>query len=163
MKKQSREDLEVFYQREDPWGYQNNPDDRQRKDQILDIIPDRHYEKTLDIGAGEGWITKDLPGKRIHAIEISLRAQDRIPKEDRIMVMNTPLGQYDLVLATGVLYEQYDWKLIQKWIRDSSKGYILIGGIKSWLIDKGYGKLIEEREFDYRDKKQILKLYEIIT
>src|SRR5690606_19701810 len=75
---QTKESLENWYKFLDPWNYQNTPDDLKRKEIILKHI--EPCDTILDIGAGEGWITKDLPANEIYAIELSDIAASRFPK-----------------------------------------------------------------------------------
>lgn len=155
---QSKEELEQWYEKEDPWGYKTNPDDLNRKSRILRVLNKNVYNKALDVGMGEGWVTCELPAKEIYGIELSDEACKRLPSN--ITRINKPEGIYDLVVATGVLYSQYDNKQMIEWIENYSSKHILIAGIKDWLIPHNFGHLIYNEEFKYRDMKQIIKLYE---
>lgn len=156
---QNKNELEEWYKEKDPWGYEIHPDDLRRKESILAILGKQKYDRVLDICCGEGWITKDLPGKEIHGIEISDVAAARFP--ENVKRVFEPEGKYDLVVCTGALYEQYDHRQLSKWINKSAKKHIIIAGIKEWLIDVGYGTLKTEIYFPYRDLTQIIKLYEV--
>ena len=68
---QSKEELESWYKTEDPWKYKITQDDKTRLENVLDFLSPNTYEKILDIGCGEGFVTTNLPGKEIHGIEIS--------------------------------------------------------------------------------------------
>lgn len=156
---QSKYELEQWYEKKDPWGYEKNPDDKFRKDLILTAVKGK-YERALDIGAGEGWITKDLPAKEIHAIELSDEASKRFP--DTITRIFEPKGTYDLIIACGVLYEQYDWKQMLKWIEESATDTVLTCNILSWemgLPNLPDFNMVYETTFPYRDYKEHLCLY----
>ena len=62
---QTKQELENWYEQEDPWDYTITEDDIYRTHFYLTVLEDLDgtYERALDIGAGEGFITKDLPAK----------------------------------------------------------------------------------------------------
>lgn len=157
-KMQSKEELEQWYQVSDPWQYQQTPDDAHRKSIILGML-NSNYIRALDIGCGEGFVTADLPAVDIHGIEISDNAASRFPWN--VKRVHEPEGVYDLVMTTGTLYAQYDHEQIYNWVLLSSCKHILIAGIKDWLIPYSFGKLINEKEFQYRQYIQRVSLYEI--
>lgn len=157
---QSKQELEDWYNTPDPWGYYSNEHDQRRKDIILDIAKQhgKTYKKALDIGAGEGFITKDLPAKTIHAIEISDEAAKRLPSS--VKRVDKPQGFYDLIICTGVLYKQYNYKQITDWIKNHASGIVITSNIKSWEINElPVDKQIEELEFPYREYTQKLRVY----
>ena len=154
---QSKEELENWYLREDPWNYKTTKDDYFRKEKILSLL--KKYDKALDIGCGEGFITKDLPANEIFGIELSDNASLRLPSN--VNRLQTPDGKYDLVMTTGTLYQQYNHQQITNWIKQSASHHILVGGIKDWMIWSDFGKIINEIEFQYREYTQIIRLYEI--
>lgn len=159
---QSKEELEKWHLIKDPWGYENNPDDAYRKEVILSILQYNRpfytkYQTALDIGAGEGWITKDIPAIEIDAIEISDNAAARFPVN--VSRVTEPKGHYDLVITTGTLYKQYDNKQILQWIKESKPKTLLIAGIEDWLVDLPFGEPIKEIKFPYREYIQVIKLY----
>lgn len=161
---QSKEELETWYRNPDPWNYKDNPQDLKRKAEIIMALNEvnsfNEYERALDIGAGEGFVTCSLPAKEIHGIEISDTAASRFP--DNVKRIIAPcMKKYDLVMTTGTLYSQYDHKQIKNWIVESSTKHILVGGIKTWLIDYNFGKIIFEKEFQYREFTQRIIIYEI--
>lgn len=157
---QSKKELENWYTDTDPWKYQTNKDDEFRRQKILDACGGT-YERALDIGAGEGWITKDLPAKEIHAIELSDVASSRFP--NNVTRVDEPKGKYDLIIATGVLYQQYDWKRIHKWIEDSAVKRVVTCNIQDWEIPLLMGKEIHTEAFPYRDYTQKLRVYDVST
>jgi hypothetical protein len=154
---QSKEELENWYLREDPWNYKTTEDDYFRKEKILSLL--KKYDKALDIGCGEGFITKDLPANEIFGIELSDNASLRLPSNVTRLIQ--PVDIYDLVMTTGTLYQQYNHQQITNWIKQSASHHILVGGIKDWMIWSDFGKIINEIEFQYREYTQIIRLYEI--
>jgi hypothetical protein len=154
---QSKEELENWYLREDPWNYKTTEDDYFRKEKILSLL--KKYDKALDIGCGEGFITKDLPANQIFGIELSDNASLRLPSNVTRLIK--PVDKYDLVMTTGTLYQQYNHQQITNWIKQSASHHILVGGIKDWMIWSEFGEIINEIEFQYREYTQIIRLYEI--
>ena len=121
------EELESQYNNLDPWQYETNPDDIYRKKFYLTVLSDLNsdnWKRALDIGAGEGFITRDLPADEIHAIESSDQAASRLP--ENVKRVYEPQGKYDLIICTGTLYEPYDHKKIYNNIIKSSCKTILI-------------------------------------
>ncbi len=151
---QSKEELERWHTSEDAWGYKTNTDDIVRKKKLLSFLG--IYDRALDIGSAEGWITGDIQAKVIHGIETSDNASSRFPSN--VQRVLKPEGTYDLVMTTGTLYEQYDREQIIKWIKQSATKHVLIAGIKDWLP-----KLPEPdkyTEFKYRQYTQSIFFYE---
>lgn len=155
---QSKEELEKWYKNPDPWAYQTTQDDLDRKEKIINMLPIR-YQRAIDIGCGEGFITCDLPATDIHGIEISDLAASRLPWN--VKRVPAPEGMYDLVVTAGTLYAQYDHAQIYDWVKKSACMHILVAGIKDWLIDYDFGKIIQQEEFTYRQYVQRVALYEV--
>jgi hypothetical protein len=157
---QSKEELENWYRHPDPWKYETTQDDLFRKEQILQMLPMR-YERAIDIGCGEGFVTKDLPAIETHGIEISDLAASRLPWN--VKRVHAPEGLYDLVMTTGTLYTQYNHEQIVEWIRKCSCRHILIAGIREWLMPYTFGNVLAKKEFKYREYVQSVTLYEVST
>jgi hypothetical protein len=156
---QTKEELENWYKKTDPWSYKTTQDDIMRKGKILSLL--ESYETALDIGCGEGFVTTDIPSSKIYGVELSDNASSRLPSN--VIRLSKPEGKYDLVMTTGTLYKQYDNQQIRDWIMESSKRHILVGGIKDWMIWSDFGNVIKEIEFKYREYTQIIRLYEVTT
>jgi hypothetical protein len=156
---QSKEELENWYKNVDPWGYTINEEDHFRKKMILDLLAEYSYLSALDVGCGEGFITKDLPAKNIYGYDVSDTAMSRLP--DNIIPYADPYLKYDLVVTTGTLYNQYDHEGIVSIIKNTADRHILVAGIKDWLIEYNFGNIIKKTEFQYRGYIQLLKLYEL--
>jgi 2-polyprenyl-3-methyl-5-hydroxy-6-metoxy-1,4-benzoquinol methylase len=176
---QPLEDLEKFYDNNDPWGYEINPDDIKRKNIILSEIPERKYDKVLDIGCGHGFITRDLPGKSIVGVDISAKAiaqatfnQSQKDNEKNISFIQSSVFQltshildsYDLIIITGVLYTQYIgesksliYKIIDELLVDD--GILLCSHINDWYTVRFPYLTLESYYFDYREYTQRLEVY----
>lgn len=156
---QTKSELEHWYQRNDPWFYETTPDDQTRKDKILAAIPGT-YKTALDVGGGEGWITKDLPAKKKYIYEISDSACERLP-DNVTRVSYEKLKPVELVIATGVFYKQYDWEEMHEIVKNNATKVIVTSNIKSWEIPLEIDwKQTYYEEFPYREYTQVLRVYE---
>jgi trans-aconitate methyltransferase len=157
-------EIEDWYKAEDPWAYKTTPDDATRKERILSfaewLSP---FNRALDIGCGEGWITKDLPAEEIHGYEESDNAAERFP--DNVKRVLEPEGEYDLILAAGVLYKHYEWRKMLDMIKKyrAPQSVVIVAGIDDWLVDEidELGESEIEEEFPYRNMVQ--KIYVFVT
>jgi len=157
---QSKQELEHWYQNEDPWQYKTTPDDASRKEKLINILLEfGPYNRALDIGAGEGYVTESIPAERIHAIEISDLAASRFPAN--VTRVLEPDSKYDLVMTTGTLYPQYNHEYISNTIKSCAVKYVLVAGIKDWLLDYKFGKIVHDEEFRYREYTQRVIVYEV--
>lgn len=156
---QSKEELENWYKNIDPWGYTTNIDDHYRRDVILEILSEYDYWSALDIGCGEGFLTRYLPAKKIYGYDVSDTAMSRLP--ENVTPLPNPSVIFDLVVTTGTLYKQYDHEGIVRMINKCANHHVLVAGIKDWLIEYNFGKLIKTTEFQYRGYVQLVNLYEL--
>lgn len=184
---QSKEDLEHHYRNPDPWGYQAHPADAERKQKILAVTLraaramyprlaamlehatvhatdprelGHIFVRALDIGAGEGWITKDLPADEIQALELSDAAASRFPPE--VTRVLEPSGRYDLIVASGVMYHQYDHVRFIDLIKQHSSGMVVLCNIADWEVSKlkELGEPVWVEEFPYREYVERIRVYE---
>lgn len=156
----SLKELEKFYEKTDPWGYRTNPDDQHRRLMIFlaTQMGKEQYDRLLDIGCGEGFITEAMPAKEKHGIELSDEASARLPED--IKRVEGPEGKYDLVLATGVMYEHYDYNQIVNWIWEAAGDIVVTCNIKEWEKDVlPKDKQIFEGGFPYREYEQKLRVF----
>lgn len=159
---QPKEEIEKHYEKPDPWGYQKSPSDANRK-RILTMALKIFgpYEKLLDIGAGEGWLTKDYPAKILHGFEISDRAAARMPANvKRVLV---PEGMYDIITCTGIFYPHYDWRFFQDMVNRHASKHVLVSSIKSWehpCVDL-IGEVVHAEEFKYNEHIQRMRLFKV--
>lgn len=171
---QSKEELESWYSKEDPWEYENNPQDTMRKARILSVIPQNSYENVLDIGSGNGFLTRDLPGKHIIGLEISEKAVEWARKTAPAHVtyragslfdlQDLDLPPMDLIVITGVLYPQYLGPanrlailLIDQILKPG--GILVTSHIYSWLKIRFPYYTISREYFAYREYSQVLEVY----
>ena len=155
---QTKQELEDWYAKPDQWGYFTNPEDEKRRTLLLSMLDcGYYYQRALDIGCGEGYITEKIPAHTIHGLDLATNALARLPKN--VMPVQKPHGQYDLVVSTGTLYAQYDHKAIYECIMDTAKEHILISGIGAWLIPYDFGHPFRHIKFPYREFEQHATLY----
>jgi hypothetical protein len=174
--KQDPKDIEQSYQTPDPWGYQTRVDDVYRRSNILAatfrmltppyqvLTPDGpRYRRALDIGAGEGWITKFLPALEIHGYEISDTAASRFPANVKRVL--EPEGYYDLVVATGVMYEQYEWEKFLAIIKQHASRIVVMCNIKDWEVEavKHLPHLVWTQDFPYCEYTERIRVYDLTT
>ena len=171
---QSKEELESWYSEADPWEYEKNPQDTMRKARILSVIPQISYENVLDIGCGNGYLTRDLPGKQITGVEISEKAVEWARKTAPANITyrtgslfdlpDLDLPPMDLVVITGVLYPQYLGQanrlailLIDQILKPG--GILVMSHIYSWLKIRFPYFTVSREYFAYRDYSQVLEVY----
>jgi len=106
----------------DPWGYETNPSDAVRRQWFQNFSSSIPKSRSLDIGAGVGFISKDIETNEYVGLDISptstseLNAYfERIGKNNThkaiegsvldLEILN--LGTFDFIISTGVFYEHY--------------------------------------------------------
>lgn len=160
---QSKESIEQSYAHPDPWGFQSHGDDHTRKSNILSVLSGLGpFKRALDLGCGEGWITKDLPSEVIYGFEISDNAASRFPKN--VKRCFSPEGKYDLIVATGVLYHHYDHRYFLDVIKRHAENIVLTCNIKDWEVpevEKLPMTQFVEMQFDYREFTQRLRVFKV--
>ena len=172
---QTKEEIEKEYENEDPWKYRENIADMRRKKRILSLLVDRYqlFNKALDVGAGEGFLTQDLPAIEIYGYEISDNAAKRFPDNVKRFIPTPDTShkmRFDLVMATGSLYRHYDAETMINIIAHYSSRIILTSHIDAWEIDelktpawiakKWKAKEIYHETFPYREWNQSLRIFE---
>lgn len=159
---QTKKELEEWFETPDPWDYETTPDDEVRRQLIIfisTVFLAGHWGKTLDIGCAEGFITQYLPGQHVFGLDISEEALKRVPA--RVKPILKPEGKYSLIVATGVLYDHYDYKQVRKWIDKHASHIVLTShydkiSVAHDIFDKPQ---LFYAEYPYRDGKQILRVY----
>ena len=167
MSDRRKEKLENFYQKADPWGYETNTHDQNRKEIILRELKKytsaQEFFSALDIGAGEGWITKDLPAHKIYGYEVSDVAASRFANNvKRLRDEDLEGKKFDLIIATGVFYKQYDYKKMLDMIMKYANGVVLTCNIKDWEMNDLPFK-VKEFDFPYRQYVEHLAIYDFST
>lgn len=176
---QDHRDLDAFYAAPDPWGYENNPHDDRRRLELLSALPRRPYRRCLDIGCGDGFVTFSLPGEEIIGVDVSQKAvqwarqrattaadASRFRFEHASLFDLEPerLGRFDLVVITGVLYEQYIGKgrsVVRCLIDDllEEGGILATCHIRDWLPPRFPYALLDMTLYPYREYTHQLEVY----
>lgn len=173
---QSSDDIEAWYDTRDPWGYETNGDDENRRAILLSEIPRRHFLTTLDIGCGEGFVTGRLPGDSVLGIDISKKAISRAQNEYtdprfRFQVGSlfdlpslVPEEHFDLITITGVLYPQYIGRsegLVYDIIDSllSPDGVLVTAHVHEWCKARFPFFTLQEIYYPYRDHTHCLRVY----
>lgn len=121
------------------------------------------FKNALDIGCGEGWITKDLPANKIYGYEQSGQARNRFTSN--VIPVMIPDQTYELVVANGVLYEHYDWRMVMGLIRKHARHIVLTGHIGKdeveEAIQKFPGTQILQLKFPYRDWIWKIRVFDV--
>ena len=169
----SLEDIERFHSTDDPWSFNNNSYDLNRREIIRGVIPERIYKQVLDIGCGQGFITQILPGENILGIDISNEAIQKAKKhksntckfqQNSIFDFEAKDKKYDLIIITGVLYKQYIGKSLNL-IYDYLNSWLNIDGIlisvhiDEWYVAKFPFFLYKSLYYKYRDYTHKLEVY----
>ena len=159
---QSIVELNQWYSNKDPWGYKTNPDDAIRRDHLVRVASTfGPFERLLDIGAGEGWLTQFYPATHKFGYEVSDAAANRFP--DSVVRVLNPTGKYDLITCTGIFYAQYDWQTLLKMAKTCAQHCVLVSSIKDWEVPAVnlIGQEVHREEFKYREYTQLLRMFKV--
>lgn len=172
---QSVDDIEQWFTKDDPWGYEEHPDDAKRKAVIKSLLANREYNRVLDIGCGDGFITRELPGKEIIGIDISenavAQAREKSAGKPHITYAASSLfdlpkpgfaDSFDLIIITGVLYPQYiaQGELLAFTLLDSmlKQGGVLIScHIDEWYSFRFPYLTFHREYYSYREYTHLLE------
>jgi len=160
----TKQEMEDFYDKPDPWGFfQESEDEKRRLDRTLHMVGwgYRTYSRALDVGCGEGFITRQLPANEIHGMDLSDKALSRLPKN--VTPVGEPQGKYDLVISTNTMYAQYDYEQIYRTIMSAASKFIVIGGISDWIINKEWGRQVHFVVIPYKRDSMKISIFEIET
>lgn len=173
---QPLDELEEWYEKPDPWEYENNPDDLNRRAMLLSVLPKREYRRVLDIGCGDGFVTVRLPGREIIGTDISANAIRHAVKNkpSHIAYFQHSLfdlpGQgwdesFDLIVITGVLYPQYignSESLTYVIIDDllQSGAHLVSCHIDEWYKARFPYITLRREYYPYREYTHVLEVYQ---
>lgn len=171
---QDKEDLEIWHNSRDPWNYNKNKSDILRRDLLFSELPKKDYNNVLDIGCGQGFITKLINAKCVIGVDISESAI-KFANEDSPENVTFKQGsifeidqlfdiKFDLIIITGVLYKQYIGEssnliyiLLDKILKE--KGNLVSVHINEWSICRFPYLKIKEVIYPYREYNHKLEIF----
>ncbi len=175
---QTGNELDEFYSDADPWGYERNVDDQRRRVELLASLPRTRFRRCLDIGCGNGFVTFSLPAEQVMGVDISAAAiawaekasthesqPERFSfRHSSIFQLDESLGTFDLIVITGVLYDQYIGRgapLIRNLIdaRLECGGTLVSCHIRSWNAPRFPYTLLDMNLYPYREFTHQLEVY----
>lgn len=112
-----REYFEGLYARsEDPWDFQTSAYEKDKYARTLSVLGDRRFRRALEAGASIGVFTAMLADRcdKLFAVDVSEKAvavarrrlagRGHIKIERRTLPEEMPVGPFDLIVASEVLY-----------------------------------------------------------
>ncbi len=179
---QPTKDLEKFFRKKDPWGYETNPADKDRKAILLSELEKLPLpERVLDIGCGHGFITRDLPGQQVIGTDISTNAIEQAIKYSNntktqyiaCNMYDLPLNpvinqrQFNLILITGVMYKQYIadsntsiYSIVEKLL--AKNGFLVSVHIDQWYKSRFPFPQLRSFTYSYREYIHKMEIYKKI-
>ena len=106
---------ELYGQAHDPHCFDSNPFERQKYEDILAQLGERHYGRALEVGCSIGTFTEMVAPRcdELVAVDISLRAVERartrlegldgVVVERRTLPLDMPPGTFDLIVCSDVM------------------------------------------------------------
>ncbi len=171
-------ELEKWWEDPDPWKYESTADDINRRALLLSVLPQKKYEKILDIGCGNGFVTHRLPGEKIIGIDISDNAIHHAKMAGFPHIQYYPYSlfdlpdlhwtrSFDLIVITGVLYPQYIGKshgLIYTILDDLlvTGGDLVSCHIDEWYESRFPYSTLHREYYPYREYIHVLEVYKKI-
>ena len=107
---------ELYAASKDPWNFETSDYEREKYRRTLSVLGDRRFRRALEAGASIGVFTEMLAGRcdELLAVDVSekavaaarerLKGQDHVRVERRTLPEEMPEGQFDLIVASEVLY-----------------------------------------------------------
>ncbi len=168
-------ELEKWWEKSDPWNYESNPEDLNRRAMLLSVLPSLRYKRILDIGCGNGFVTTRLPGEKIVGIDISANAIRHAKNASPCHIQyyscslfDLPFvpwkSLFDLIVVTGVLYPQYIGKS-QQLVFAIIDDFLAPGGdlvschIEEWYAARFPYITLNREYYPYREYIHILEVY----
>ena len=182
MSVQTQGELEEFYTQEDPWAYENNPADKNRRGILLgELSKFTKPKRVLDIGCGHGFITRDISGDEVVGVDISEKAiqqANKVSKKPHVRYVAADMfdlnpnnanlgGTFDLIIITGVLYPQYVGKahtvvydIVDRLL--AKNGLVVSVHIMNWYDSRLPYIMLKNLTYEYREYQHILEIYKKI-
>ena len=125
---QTQQELDDFYKNPDPWAYKSNPDDIRRRHELLACLPNNKYQRVLDIGCGNGFLTSQLPGSEVIGVDLSASAVDwakesvsevadssrfKFQQASIFELKSEKLGKFDLIISNPPYIKKSDIETLE--------------------------------------------------
>ena len=166
--------FDEFHLTDDPWDYEKNKDDIQRRNILLEKLENYTFINALDIGCGQGFITRYIPSRNITGVDISNNAVKHAKRKNQnkninfkkssIFDLSTHSFKYDLIIINGLLYKSYVgnsknliYLIIDKLLE--SNGILISCHIIDWSRIVFPYFLIDEEIYQYRQFYHHLQVY----
>jgi SAM-dependent methyltransferase len=160
--------MEEFFRRaEDPWCYKERPDHIKRAVRFSELLGGSHFNRMLDVGCCEGYLTHMLGATAdyVLGIDVSATAVERARRdygasckfEVGSVTSYQPDAPFDLVLITGVLYyasyEPGAWEKVAATLKRclAPAGVLLTSHIKQSSDGDGFRSRFERMGFLHRE------------
>lgn len=171
---QPLDQIESWHSSKDPWDYNNNVDDTLRRDILLSELPKKEFENVLDIGCGQGFITKQIKAENVIGVDVSTSAIEYAKQDcpNHVTFMQGSIFEidklldtkFDLIIITGVLYQQYIgdasnliYILIDHILKE--RGYLVSVHINEWSLCKFPYLKTKEVIYPYREYNHKLEIF----
>jgi len=174
----SKQDLDAWYAQPDPWGYATHPDDSLRMARFLASLPGRQYQRAIDIGCGNGFLTRAIPADTVLGVDVSEKAiayaTDSVRKPNvrfeaasLFDLSADRLGPFDLIVVTGLLYPEYvgsSYHLAERVLRDLARpgGVVISCHIAEWRRRSLPFSLLRKTLYRYREYTHCLEVFAVI-
>ena len=146
--------FEALYQdKGDPWAFETSAYEAAKYDETLAVLPAERFANVLEVGCANGVLTARLGARcdALLAVDVSETAlaaararcadQPNIAIEQRRLPAEAPMGRFDLVLLSEVVYywDSADIVALAAYLRDAvpSGGHLLL---VHWIGETDYPK-----------------------
>lgn len=128
------------YTTPDPFGYRASSDDWLRRALVRAVLSPENtttYQRALDLGAGEGFVSENLPAASVWGYDVNPTAMGRFPPNVLKFDPVLHAEKFDLICAMGVIYPFYDTgDLLEMMTRfRKPETHFLIAGVPDWESD----------------------------
>lgn len=171
----TKDSLEQLYSKKDPFEYETTADDNVRKIKLSEALSNCFFRKALDIGCGDGFITRDLPAREIVAFDLSENAIEQARERQLRNVFfeahnifdfpfKSQKERFDLLIVTGLLYPKWIGNrmdeingMLDHWAQEDAT--IVSCHIEDWGPEDLEFRKISETTYPYREFQHKLQVY----
>jgi len=136
----------IYAKSEDPWRFRSSPYERRKYARTLAALPARRFRAALEVGCSIGELTKLLAPRceALHGLDVAAAALETARQQCDAMMhvrfsqmkvpSQWPVGQYDLIVLSEVLYflSAVDLRLLAGRVKHSlTEGGVVL--LVNWL------------------------------